>query len=112
MTPKPESYIQETLDKIHRELVVTLATKNHDYAGPDVEFKNFIESAQDVGVSTTQGILLRFRDKVSRILNLSKRPPAVVSESLRDSIVDAIGYLVILAAYLESEADEVSIAPE
>ncbi len=72
--------------------------KNDDYANSDNPFKNF-ESASVVGIGVERAILLRILDKLSRIGNLIDKPPAVVDETMDDTIVDAINYLAILKAY-------------
>ena len=75
--------------------------KNKDYADEDNPFKNF-EMSEQVGVSPARAILVRISDKISRISNLLDRGSEVEDESIDDSIRDAINYLAILKAYLES----------
>lgn len=69
--------------------------KNADYGADNDPFKNFRMSVQ-VKVDPARGILVRTSDKISRISNLLDKEPAVVSESIHDTIQDAINYLVIL----------------
>ncbi len=69
--------------------------KNADYGADSDPFKNFRMSVQ-VKVEPARGILVRTSDKISRISNLLDKEPAVVSESIHDTIQDAINYLVIL----------------
>lgn len=72
--------------------------KNADYANDANPFKNF-ESAEVVGIGVERAILLRVLDKIARISNLIDKQPAVVEESLEDTLIDAINYLAILKAY-------------
>lgn len=76
-------------------------TKNRDYAGDHDPFNNF-NRVQSFNICTVeQGILVRLTDKIARVSNLisSGRDPAVVDESIDDTILDAINYLAILRAY-------------
>jgi len=76
--------------------------KNHDYAGTEDPFKNFI-NASAVGVSVEKGILVRMMDKMSRISNLVNNSPSVKSEKIEDTILDLINYAAILKAYIETK---------
>ena len=77
-------------------------SKNMDYAGQDDPFRNF-KNAEVVGVSIERGIMVRVMDKISRISNLLDKPADVSSEKIEDTIIDAINYLNILKARLESK---------
>lgn len=79
--------------------------KNADYAGEDDPFANF-NNASIAHVSVPQAILVRISDKMSRIGNLLVRPAVVLDESLEDTIIDAINYLAILLAWLESQKNK------
>lgn len=79
----------------------TLTKKGADYAEEDNPFSCFERSADMAGVSVPQGMVVRIMDKVGRIVNLLKKPPAVVDESIVDTARDLIGYAAILAVYLQ-----------
>lgn len=84
-----------------------LEKKNADYGADSDPFKNFRMSVQ-VKVEPARGILVRLSDKVSRVSNLLDKEPAVVSESIHDTIEDAINYLVILDNLIAEQEEHVS----
>ena len=79
--------------------------KNADYAGSSDPFANFRRSEM-VGVPVARGILVRLTDKLARISNLLDKPPAVADERLTNTIDDAISYLAILGAWLDTMKSE------
>lgn len=81
-----------------------IEAKNEDYAGKDNPFRNF-ESAWVAGVSTERAILIRILDKLSRVSNLISKKNVVQDEKIEDTILDAINYLAILKAKLESKVE-------
>jgi len=76
--------------------------KNADYAGDADPFANF-RMASMVGVDPRRAILVRITDKLARISRLLEHEAAVADESLQDSVDDAINYLALLGALLDSE---------
>jgi len=84
-----------------------MARKNHDYAGAGAEspFANF-EVAERLGICPTEtGILVRLTDKVKRLVEFSKAGRLEVeNESVRDTVIDGVNYLVLLFAYLQHKA--------
>lgn len=95
------AYIAE----IFQKGLALIDKKNADYAGEDDPFANF-NNASIAHVSVPQAILVRISDKMSRIGNLLVRPAVVLDESLEDTIIDAINYLAILLAWLESQKNK------
>jgi len=97
--------LKVTLDEVYEELTSVLAAKNADYAGglEDLdEFANFQLAKLFLGLAVEQAIYVRFLDKVARIASLMRgRERKVVDERLDDTILDAIGYLVILKAWFK-----------
>ncbi len=96
---------QELLDyliKFFYDCQQIVSKKNRDYAVDGDAFKNFRFSTF-VGVDIDRAILVRLTDKLSRISNLLDKEPDVVDESIKDTIRDAVNYLAILSAYLESK---------
>lgn len=89
-----------------RELSVR---KNADYSRPQDApedpyacFRNFMRVEASGLCSTETGLLVRLEDKMSRLNNLLKSgadKAAVADESIDDTILDAINYLALLAAY-------------
>lgn len=92
----------DSIDKTFKDALVLLKKKSHDYAGTDDPFKNF-RSSTVVGVEVERAILVRIMDKVNRISNLLDKDAQVASESVQDTIIDAICYFAILKAYLEQK---------
>jgi hypothetical protein len=81
--------------------------KNHDYTGnADNPFANF-ERVEALGIcGTATGFLVRITDKVSRLATFARHGRLeVASESVRDTVVDAINYLALLSAWIESRKE-------
>lgn len=79
--------------------------KNADYGADEDALRNF-RLVQQIGVPMEIGILTRLADKFARlgkIITTGKQ--AVMDESIDDTILDAINYLIILRAAL-SEAKQ------
>lgn len=96
---------QELLDyliKFFYDCQQIVSKKNRDYATNEDAFKNFRFSTF-VGVDIDRAILVRITDKLSRVSNLLDKEPDVVDESIKDTIRDAVNYLAILSAYLETK---------
>ena len=83
-----------------------MVRKNSDYkAGSGDPFANF-RSARWLRCSPETGILLRVQDKMSRIVCFLERGELAVSEeSVQDSCIDAVNYLLILSAMLEERRE-------
>ncbi|MBE9387855.1 DUF1599 domain-containing protein [Vagococcus salmoninarum] len=81
-------------EKITAELFDTYKRKNHDYGD------SFTESLNEFGLVAG---LVRVGDKVNRLKSLTKNEQRVNDESLRDTILDASNYLVMMAMWLDSE---------
>lgn len=75
--------------------------KNQDYAKGNDAFSNF-RSAEIIGISAEQAILVRVLDKISRIANLLTKENAVKDESISDTLIDCINYLAILKSKIEN----------
>lgn len=97
---------QEYLRFVEAELkriLQLIEKKNHDYTGGSNQpFKN-VQLVELLDVTTTEtGILVRLCDKIARLAHVMKKP-AKVEETVEDTILDAIGYLLMLRAYLASK---------
>jgi hypothetical protein len=98
--------IHQTLCNQAQEL---MRKKQADYTnGTDDPFRNF-QLGPSMGVGTVpSGIFIRFLDKVSRLATYIPKGRFEVNESLADTVVDAINYLVLLKASVileEAKAD-------
>jgi len=88
---------------LHKELCQQaqnlMRAKQSDYTnGMDQPFRNF-QLGPSMGVGTVpEGIFTRFLDKVSRLSTFLSKGRFEVNESVSDTIVDGINYLVLLYA--------------
>jgi hypothetical protein len=78
--------------------------KNHDYSGTENTtdgLKNF-RAVEEMGLASTEvGIAVRLTDKYKRLMNFLVQDKLMVkSESVDDTIIDMINYLIILQAVL------------
>lgn len=75
--------------ELGQEAAALMSRKNHDYAGESDPYRNF----RTFG---TLGVLVRLSDKLSRLRSFEENGTfAVADEKLRDTVLDAINYLVI-----------------
>lgn len=83
-----------TLCEKSREII---RQKNYDYTGDDPDiFKNFRKS-EHRGIPAEIGLLLRVDDKLGRIETfVKKRSLKVGNESVEDSVIDVINYMVLV----------------
>jgi|SRR5579885_2116077 len=98
---------QEFLSSLARnfERAMKLAEdKNADYASQEDPFRNFRKTSEIAGLTVEQGILVRLGDKISRISNLLRtKESRVKSESIEDTIIDAMNYLNIMLTWIQSQ---------
>lgn len=80
--------------------------KQNDYTGDQGPFWNFEKAARDAGVSPERGFLVRMGDKMSRIRTLLERPPQVVNESIKDTLLDLANYAILLHLYIEGQNEK------
>jgi hypothetical protein len=97
----------ENARQTFNECLIILSNKNHDYSKGDDEFRNFkLISKIRKNITPADGIIVRITDKIARIGNLLDLKTEVIrvkDEKLEDTIKDAINYLVILKAWLDSK---------
>lgn len=101
----PSNPLIARLEQRYREAVEIARRKNADYAKDGDPFANF-NLAPMVGVSVERGILVRTMDKIARINNLLDKPASVSGESIHDTILDAVNYLMIFGVMLEMKVDD------
>lgn len=99
---QPDSFLFASAQRTFDACLETMRKKNSDYAKPENEWSNF-EGCKRIGVPVTTGMMVRLQDKFARLENLMTKPPSVVSESIEDTLADAIAYLAILKARIEFE---------
>lgn len=90
-------------DHLCEEARNLMTKKNADYAEESAPFKNF-ELSERLGLCSTEaGMAIRLSDKIQRLCGfLAGKSLKVKDESVRDTILDAINYLVLISARLES----------
>lgn len=98
-------FTKDDLIKLHTTLCAQgcwlMQKKNDDYTAGGTPFANFNYS-EVFGVQREIGLLIRVMDKQMRILSfLRKGVLKVKDESVEDSIVDCINYMVLLAGMIE-----------
>ena len=102
---------REELLRFHEQICTDarqlMNLKNRDYAGNHGKepFANFTR-CQAMGIcNTEQGFMVRIVDKMSRLSSfLQHGKMNVADESFKDTVVDVINYMVLLAAF-SSETD-------
>ena len=85
------------------ECLNTLEAKNHDYSRGEDGLRNFKLCEIMQVADAENGIMVRLCDKFARICNLLHAENKVKSESIEDTIDDAINYFVILKATLKEK---------
>ena len=90
--------------------------KNRDYAGNhgSEPFANFTR-CEAMGIcDTEQGFMVRITDKMSRLSSfLDSGKMHVQDESFKDTVIDVINYMVLLAAYTKEKDDALTpVMPE
>jgi hypothetical protein len=87
----------ENTTEMFEAALTTMRAKNADYSGDNTGMRNFQLSAEVSHVPMSKGILNRLMDKMTRIGNLlNKDQAAVKTESIFDTLQDAINYSAIL----------------
>lgn len=89
------------LFELHQSLCLNalelMKLKNQDYGGDTDPFRNFHTFGE-------LGILVRLSDKMARLRTYCERGDLKVKdESVEDTILDAINYLVLLMGYIKRE---------
>jgi hypothetical protein len=104
---------RDDLLKYHLELCTAardlMSLKNRDYAGNEglEPFANFTR-VEAMGIcKTEQGFMVRLTDKMSRLSSFVRSGKMhIKDESFKDTCVDVINYMVLLAAYLKDKEEQ------
>ena len=85
--------------------------KSHDYAGLDNPLSNF-ERAEEMGIPTWKGILVRLSDKYSRLVSFARQEELEVNEeSVEDTLIDLASYsLLCLLAFQGDDPEDNTLA--
>mgnify|MGYP001206891451 CR=1 FL=1 len=108
---------RDELLKYHAELSAEarelMSLKNRDYAGNEgtEPFANFTR-CEAMGICKTEaGFMVRVTDKMSRLSSfLRSGKMHVEDESFKDTVVDVINYMVLLAAYTKEKDDKQDVS--
>lgn len=77
--------------------------KNSDYAG-EKDFLGNFKMSKALGIKPSMGIVIRLSDKWSRLCQLiQKDEPAVVEESIEDTLLDIANYSLLMILALREE---------
>lgn len=100
-----------TLYNLHREMsaksLALMTKKSQDYSVDTDVFLNFNRGEVLGFASAESGLMLRVVDKISRISAfLNRGELSVDNESVEDSILDIINYMVLLNGMLVDAKDE------
>lgn len=84
-----------------------MVKKNADYAEAEAPFKNF-ELSERLGLCSTEaGMAIRLSDKIQRLCGfLAGKELKVQDESVQDTILDAVNYLVLISARLKQREEQ------
>jgi len=100
---------RDELFQLHAELcnrsLILMKQKSADYATGSDPFANF-KRGEILGFATAEeGLMLRVVDKISRISTFLQRGELKVeNESVADSVMDVINYMVLLNGMLEDKS--------
>ena len=110
-----------TLDKVidtHTDICASalnlVARKGRDYNRKqqndgDTLFNMTVAKQLGIVDTTTQSILVRISDKMMRLISLTSNPkenPEIKTESVKDTVVDMVNYIVYLYCKYEEERNE------
>ena len=86
--------------------LATLERKSHDYANDGDVLKNFKESSKIASITPVQSILVLVGTKISRLTELVTTEKISKNESVEDTILDLINYLLLLKAMIEEQREK------
>jgi hypothetical protein len=102
MTLKPDELFLIHAKTFETALAI-LKKKNADYGADEDALRNF-RLVQQLGIPMEIGLLTRIADKLARIGKIvTSGKQEVMDDTVEDTIVDTINYLVILKAALQEK---------
>jgi len=98
---------QDCFELLCKKVLNTLSNKGDDYSGTQDRFSNF-RLSEKVGVPAYLGAFIRLQDKFSRLCYiLNTERPSVEDETTFDTLLDLIGYsLIVYMLLLEHKTFE------
>lgn len=95
-----QNTFEDNLDNVCEIIKETLKQKNVAYNGMDTPFKSFEVQAEILRVPAEKIFLSRMMDKIGRASNLlSSEDIDQGDEALEDTIMDLLGYALLLVIY-------------
>jgi hypothetical protein len=101
------SFIQDTQQLLDR-CIELLRSKANDYAEGGDAFLNFKTAAQIAGISPEQTLLTLLGMKLSRLTQLVGKGKTARNESVEDTMLDVINYIVLLRGMMREQEGAVS----
>lgn len=96
------AFVQDTQALFNR-CVELLRNKSNDYAEGGDAFLNFKTAAQIAGISPEQTLLTLLGMKISRLTQLIGKGKSAKNESVEDTMLDVINYVVLLRGMMQEE---------
>lgn len=87
------------INKIAEDIATLVNSKNNDY---DNSFEKLFDKYGYISY------LIRINDKISRLesLTINNKKPQVKEESIKDTLMDIVGYTLLMLNILEGEGEE------
>lgn len=107
------AFVQDT-QALFTRCVDMLRNKSNDYAEGQDAFLNFKTAAQIAGISPEQTLLTLLGMKMSRLTQLVSKGKSAKNESVEDTLLDIINYVVLLRGMMkeqESSSPQTNSAP-
>lgn len=104
------SFVQDTQALFDR-CVELMRRKSNDYAEGGDAFLNFKTAAQIAGISPEQTLLTLLGMKMSRLTQLISKGKKAKNESVEDTMLDIINYVVLLRGMMHEQENPPTNAP-
>ena len=104
------SFVQDTQALFDR-CVELMRSKSNDYAEGGDAFLNFKTAAQIAGISPEQTLLTLLGMKLSRLTQLISKGKKAKNESVEDTLLDLINYVVLLRGMLREQENSPTSMP-
>lgn len=104
------SFVQDTQALLNR-CIELLKSKSNDYAEGGDAFLNFKTAAQIAGISPEQTLLTLLGMKLSRLTQLIGKGKKAQNESVEDTMLDVINYIILLRGMMKERELSVTEQP-
>lgn len=100
------TFVQDTQALFDR-CIELMRNKSNDYAEGGDAFLNFKNAAQIAGISPEQTLLTLLGMKISRLTQLVSKGKKAKNESVEDTLLDLINYVVLLRGMIKEQENNV-----